>query len=74
MIERYFGLTENHPWMFVLLTAMALMAWCQIVYAIFTIVKLLLFDLPNRLIRSKNICKNGWPPSHCDADGDTLSR
>ena len=29
-----------------------------------------LFKLPNRIIRGMNIRKNGWPPAHCDADGD----
>lgn len=29
-----------------------------------------LFALFNRGYRVLNIRKNGWPPSHCDADGD----
>jgi len=29
-----------------------------------------LFKLPNRLFRHLNIRKHGWPPDHCDADGD----
>lgn len=24
----------------------------------------------NRILRSWNIRKHGWPPEHCDADGD----
>jgi hypothetical protein len=24
----------------------------------------------NRLMRHLNIRKHGWPPAHCDADGD----
>ena len=28
------------------------------------------FRLPNRIIRGMNIRKHGWPPKHCDADGD----
>ena len=28
------------------------------------------FRLPNRIIRGMNIRKHGWPPRHCDADGD----
>ncbi len=24
----------------------------------------------NRLMRMLNIRKNGWPPAHCNADGD----
>ena len=27
----------------------------------------------NRLMRHMNIRKNGWPPLHCDADGDGRS-
>lgn len=30
----------------------------------------LFFRLPNRIIRGMNIRKHGWPPAHCDADGD----
>lgn len=26
--------------------------------------------LPNRILRHLNIRKHGYPPSHCDADGD----
>jgi len=29
-----------------------------------------LFRLPNRIIPGMSIRKNGWPPAHCDADGD----
>ena len=28
------------------------------------------FKIVNRIIRGMNIRKNGWPPVHCDADGD----
>ena len=27
-------------------------------------------NLPNRVLRHWNIRKHGYPPSHCDADGD----
>lgn len=30
--------------------------------------------LPNRMIRHLNIRKHSWPPSHCDADGDTIKK
>ena len=30
----------------------------------------LLVKLPNRLLRHLNIWKHGYPPAHCDADGD----
>lgn len=29
-----------------------------------------IFLIINRICRSLNIRKNGWPPPHCDADGD----
>ena len=28
------------------------------------------FKIVNRIIRHFNLRKNGWPPAHCDADGD----
>ena len=28
------------------------------------------FQLINRFIRHRNIVAHGWPPPHCDADGD----
>ena len=27
-------------------------------------------NLPNRILRHWNIHKHGYPPPHCDADGD----
>jgi hypothetical protein len=30
--------------------------------------------LPNRIMRHANIRKHGYPPSHCDADGDQLEK
>ena len=27
-------------------------------------------NLPNRILRHKNIRMHGYPPIHCDADGD----
>jgi len=27
-------------------------------------------QLPNRILRHWNIRKHGYPPAHCDADGD----
>ncbi len=27
-------------------------------------------NLPNRILRHWNIRKHGYPPTHCDADGD----
>ena len=30
----------------------------------------LIFKIWNRFMRHLNIRKHGWPPPHCDADGD----
>ncbi len=30
----------------------------------------LFVNLPNRIMRHWNIHKHGYPPAHCDADGD----
>ena len=37
---------------------------------IYYLARAILFVLPNRIIRCVNMWKNGWPPTHCDADGD----
>ena len=29
-----------------------------------------IFRVYNRTLRHRNIMKNGYPPEHCDADGD----
>ena len=31
---------------------------------------LILFNVIKHIIRHFNIRKHGWPPEHCDADGD----
>ena len=41
-----------------------------IIVFIFGLLWEVLFRLPNRYFRSRNILKQGWPPEHCDADGD----
>lgn len=33
-------------------------------------VKLVVFTLPNRILRTIHIAQHGWPPEHLDADGD----
>jgi aspartokinase-like uncharacterized kinase len=33
-------------------------------------IRAVFFILPHRLLRSIDIRKHGWPPPHCDADGD----
>lgn len=32
--------------------------------------EMVLYKLPNRIMRHRNISKHGYPPAHCDADGD----
>ncbi len=54
---------SNNPIMTLLLAIMILPFTFAILFA-------LVFKLLNRIIRSRNIRKHGWPPSHCDADGD----
>jgi hypothetical protein len=34
-----------------------------------TVVRIV-YILPNRILRHWNIRKHGYPPTHCDADGD----
>lgn len=43
--------------------------WLIVMLAAY-IVKIIFFVLPNRYFRAKNIRAHGWPPPHCDADGD----
>ena len=39
------------------------------IFALCGVVSLLKF-IVNRPLRHMNIRKHGWPPEHCDADGD----
>lgn len=39
------------------------------VFALYIIARLI-FRCWNRFMRMLNIRKNGWPPPHCDADGE----
>ena len=41
-----------------------------IVCSIYYMFKIIFFILPNRVLRHANIRKHGYPPAHCDADGD----
>ena len=54
-----FEFMSNNPWLSFFLAV----GFCEVLLAVF-------FKLPNRIIRGMNIRKNGWPPEHCDADGD----
>jgi hypothetical protein len=41
-----------------------------IIIAAWEVAEKLFFRIPNRFLRSRNIKNAGWPPAHCDADGD----
>ena len=43
-----------------------------ILCSVYYLLKFMLFVIPLRLIRYGNLQKHGWPPEHCDADGDIL--
>lgn len=36
------------------------------------VVSWFVFRVWNRFLRMLSIRKHGWPPSHCDADGDPI--
>ena len=41
-------------------------AICSVFYTVYNIT----FLLPNRVLRCINMWKNGYPPEHCDGDGE----
>lgn len=46
-------------------------AWVTIVMLIaLYIITRFIFRIFNRILRHRNIMKHGYPPPHCDADGD----
>ncbi len=53
----------EHPFIASVLIVVLIGLIVNLIYAV-------LFRLPNRLLRHLNIRKAGWPPAHCDADGD----
>jgi len=61
MIE-FYDFAGRHPWLTFFLASMAV----SLVALPFTFV----FRCLNRVIRHFNIRSQGWPPKHCDADGD----
>jgi hypothetical protein len=46
-----------------ILTAFMVWVVCEMVYKV-------IFHCWNRMMRMLNVRKQGWPPPHCDADGD----
>lgn len=45
---------------------LALIVICSVYY----LIKFVVYTTPNRIIRGITMAKNGYPPPHCDADGD----
>jgi len=41
-----------------------------VVYFVAQLLMAIFVTLPNRMMRHWNIRKHGYPPAHCDADGD----
>ena len=41
-----------------------------ILLALIQVTGQIVVNLPNRILRHWNIRKHGYPPEHCDADGD----
>lgn len=58
------------PWLSFCLAILPLYPICRFLYLTYRVCHVVLFCLPNRMLRSRNIRKSGWPPEHCDADGD----
>lgn len=56
--EFLFKMSDVHPF----ITLVAIMGLVSIAH--------MPFRLMNRVIRHHNIAARGWPPAHCDADGD----
>ena len=44
-----------------------------IITLMFFLIKYMIYVVPNRILRSRNIKNKGWPPEHLDADGDFKS-
>ena len=62
MVAYYIEFWGRHPWIAFWMTLIT----GYIVTAPFRYA----FRAWNRHLRSKNIQARGWPPKHCDADGD----
>lgn len=58
----FFEFAGKTPVLTMVLALFALLALCEVTSTVFRIV--------NRTLRAQNIKRHGWPPEHCDADGD----
>ena len=54
-----FKFASDNPWLTFLLAAIT----AEVIIRVAV-------NLPNRVLRHWNIHKHGYPPPHCDADGD----
>lgn len=56
-----FKFASDNPWLTFFLAVIAAEVIIRVVV-----------NLPNRILRHWNIHKHGYPPPHCDADGDFI--
>lgn len=54
---------------FLIFTFQSFWHFVGVVILLYVPVEILKFAI-NRPLRHRNIMKHGWPPSHCDGDGD----
>lgn len=64
-MDAFYTFAVAHPVLTAWLALLALWAWCKPFDAA--------FRCWNRRMRSRNIVARGWPPAHCDADGDPVT-
>lgn len=62
----------NHWIIFSMLAWWAMAFVTSLGYGVIQLLTSLFYRLPNRIIRSRMVLKHGWPPSHLDADGDSI--
>lgn len=57
---------NSHPYLFAMLVVVCGAFASAVIMALVNMP----FRMWNRLMRSRNIKAQGWPPPYCDADGD----
>ncbi len=67
-MNSFFQFATNCPGTAVVLFALCLLA----IYSLLGLIISYGAKLVNRVIRHRNIKAHGWPPAHCDADGDLV--
>lgn len=63
-MDHIFEFARENPGLFTIVVLISIYAIFQILYAVF-------FTLPNRFFRAMTMRVNGYPPPHCDADGES---